>query len=470
MLADAHAEWLGARGLDVEIATRYGLNSVERKLDGQPYGAIAIPYVRQTYTVNRKYRWLSHPNGLRWSQDKGGKQILWNEDVLRDSSLASTPVLITEGEWDALAAIQCGYVRTTSVPGGANASFDIDEQLTPHLRETRRILLCGDADAPGQALNAELARRLGAARCFRPEYPPGCKDVNDILVRYGPSVVQTVLETAQPYPVRGLYSLDHYANLPDLQLFETGFPNLNAHLKLWRGELMAITGVPGHGKSRFALELLASMNRLHGHKAVIASPEMPIVPQLRDVLREHFHGARNSELSTEHKREADEWIRENFYFIDQNPREETEDADINWIIDKAEDAVFRHGVSWFLLDPWNLVEHRRERFENETDYHGRALRSLKRFAKSYECGVVVVAHPTKSVQTISGDLRRPTLYDISGSAHWHNQCDHGVIVWATNPVNTVREVHVAKSRFHDAGVPGRAFLKLDGRLRATAEH
>ena len=37
----------------------------------------------------------------------------------------------------------------------------------------------------------------------------------------------------------------------------------------------------------------------------------------------------------------------------------------------------------------------RERGEDESDYQGRAIRTLKRFARSYDCGVLVAAHPTK---------------------------------------------------------------------------
>ena len=107
-------------------------------------------------------------------------------------------------------------------------------------------------------------------------------------------------------------------------------------------------------------------------------------------------------------------IEDMFVFIDQDPREETEDATIEWLVDRASDAVVRYGVCWFLLDPWNQVEHKRERGESESDYQGRAIRTLKRFARSYDCGVLVAAHPTKDVKLPNGEIRVPNLYDISG--------------------------------------------------------
>ena len=118
-----------------------------------------------------------------------------------------------------------------------------------------------------------------------------------------------------------------------------------------------------------------------------------------------------------------------------------------------------------MLDPFNQVEHKRERGENESDYQGRAIRALKRFARSYDCGVIVVAHPTKDVKLPNGEIRVPNLYDISGSAHWYNAADHGVII-SGDTTSNVREITVEKSRYRSAGVPGSAWLKLEnGRLR-----
>ena len=148
--------------------------------------------------------------------------------------------------------------------------------------------------------------------------------------------------------------------------------------------------------------------------------------------------------------------------------EEEEEATLEWLIERAGDAVVRYGVDWFLLDPWNQIEHRRNRGESEPDYQGRAIAALKRFARSYDCGVIVVAHPTKDVKLPNGEIRQPMLYDISGSAHWYNASDHGVIVCADDTTTNIREIVVEKSRYRSAGVPGSGWLRLEnGRLRST---
>jgi twinkle protein len=226
---------------------------------------------------------------------------------------------------------------------------------------------------------------------------------------------------------------------------------------MWRGEFMVITGLPSHGKSRFALELLCSMARTHKHRAVIASFEMRVTPYVRDVLREHYLHNPAKDFTLPDKIEADKWIEDTFCFIDQDPREEAEEATIEWLIDKAGDAVVRYGVDWFLLDPWNQVDHKRDRGQNESDYQGKAIAALKRFARSYDCGVLVVAHPTKDVKTPSGEIRVPNLYDISGSAHWYNAADHGVVVSGDTKTN-LREITVEKSRYRSGGAPGSGWL------------
>ena len=71
-----------------------------------------------------------------FTQDKGTPQILYNIDCMRDPELAGFPLMIVEGEIDCAAAIQSGYPKTVSVPGGA-ADGPLDAH-TP-LLETRLL-------------------------------------------------------------------------------------------------------------------------------------------------------------------------------------------------------------------------------------------------------------------------------------------------------------------------------------------
>ena len=240
--------------------------------------------------------------------------------MVRDETLAGQPWVITEGELDALAGLQAGFLRTASVPNGADSNLDFLAEMWPFIGKIPQIILAVDGDQGGKKLAAELARRLGAARCHWVEYPKDCKDLNDVLRLQGASGVRAVLEAARPYPVKGLFRLSDYPNVPVPVTYETGWINLNQHLKVWFPEFIVIVGIPGHGKSLWVLRLLGNLARQFGHRIAIASPEMRIVPHVRNILREHHSGSNAGELTLDQKRAADAWIEEMFVFIDQKIR------------------------------------------------------------------------------------------------------------------------------------------------------
>jgi twinkle protein len=61
---------------------------------------------------------------------------------------------------------------------------------------------------------------------------------------------------------------------------------------------------------------------------------------------------------------------------------------------------------------------------------------------------------------ILGKARPVTLYDVEGSAHWFNKCDHGVVITRV-PDTHVTEVYVAKVRFQETGEQGTVKLRFD---------
>lgn len=454
------------RGISGETAARFGIYTAKHK-NGEvvPDGTgniVVFPFIERESVVNEKYR----APGKKFWQRQGGRRTFWNSDVLDDPALETghIPLIITEGEIDALSAIECGFPLTVSVPDGAPAVGESEnpDDLQPigdeaagkfeflwnnrdRLKRIKRFIIAVDNDRPGQRLAAELVRRLSASRCCFLEYPVGCKDLNDVLVKHGSERVTAVMGAAKPYPVRGLYRLSDYPDRGPLQTFSTGWPMLDQHIRLFTGEFMVVTGIPSHGKSTWVLNLLCNAAKLHGWRTALFSPEMPTVPHLRNRLRRIKGGEQPSAFA---------FIDEYFRFIDSDPTgREDEDFDLDWIIDKATDAVLRDGIRCLVIDPWNEVEHARRRDESMTDYIGRGIRALKRFARLYDVAVIVVAHPTKEVGK-DGKSRPVTLYDIEGSAHWFNKCDHGVVI--DRPSMHVDEsvVRIAKVRFDESGEKG----------------
>lgn len=456
------------RGISGETAARYGVFTARHKADqvipDSSGNIVVFPFIENGIAVNEKFR----GPGKKFWQRGGGRRTFWNADALDDPGLIAghMPLVITEGEIDALTAIDCGFPLTVSVPDGApgvpegtepsdlapidpgsesSGKFEFLWNNRDKLKKIRRFILAVDNDAPGKRLAAELARRLSAARCWFVEYPPGCKDLNDVLMQAGPEAVASVLNAAKPYPVRGLYRLSDYPEVEPIAAVSTGWWTVDKNLKLFPGEFMVVTGIPSHGKSTWVLNLLCNIAAAHGWKSAVFSPEMPTVPHLRDKLRRIKGGARP---------DVDAFIDEYFRFIDADPTgRQDEDFDLDWILDKATDAVLRDGIRLLLIDPWNEVEHARRRDETVTDYIGRSIRAMKRFARLYEVAVVVIAHPTKDVGR-DGKSRPPTLYDIEGSAHWFNKCDHGIVIDRPNSYTDEAVIRVAKVRFDETGERG----------------
>ena len=134
-------------------------------------------------------------------------------------------MVVTEGELDALSAIQAGFLRTISVPDGAGSNLDFVGEIWPLLKDAPNVILAGDGDEPGRKLNAELARRFGAARCAWVTYPDGAKDLNDILrLQWRDGRRLTTLRAAKPYPIKGLYRLSDYPDVGDTDRLRDGLP------------------------------------------------------------------------------------------------------------------------------------------------------------------------------------------------------------------------------------------------------
>ncbi len=460
MLSEAHAKRFQERGIDPETAVKFGIYTERLKPTGS---AVVFPFTEGGEIVNRKHR---APDKRFW-QDAGAKKTFWNADALKDPLLedGAAKLIITEGEFDALTAIECGFPLTVSVPDGAPPQA-LEGEIDPNhddkfkfiwnnweaLSKVKRIILAVDDDGPGRALAAELVRRLGAVRCLFIEYPENCKDLNDVLVTYGQDEVVRVLNQARPYPVKGLHRMSDFPEVPEAKTFSTGWVEMDEFFTPFLGEFIVITGIPNHGKSTWTNAMVCNLVKAHGLNATFASFENNPMRDLRPFLRKQHGGT-----------DADKWINDRFSFLYQDPRELDEDGDLDWLIDRAADSVIRYGSNILVVDPWNEIEHKRRHGESETEYVGRAIRELKRFGRSYEVMTVVVAHPVKMGGGQHG-MHKPNLYDISGSANWYNKADHGIVVWRPDIGKNVIEVDSKKVRFDWSGKPGKVNFQYNKQL------
>lgn len=448
-ISDRHQTFLLGRGIEPSLASEYQIFTSK--------DALCFPFLENDEVVNRKFR---GPQKKFW-QD-GGKQTLWNLDAIDEAIEFDTPLLICEGEMDALSAIQAGWTATVSVPAGAPSKKTDDDieilndnkfayiwDLKDKLDKVKKFILAGDSDLPGQALNHELQRRLGVERCRFIKNTR--KDLNEVLMQDGAENLLKLIDEAPEYPVKGLYKLFDFPDIANPIVYNTGFQGMDDNLLIELGKLMIVTGVPSHGKSEWTDRLVFNLAKIHGWHSCVGSFENAPVPNWRNTMRRRYWGQDPYHIVTRKKQEADEWVQKHFSFIAQHPDEEHE-ITLEFIIECATQSVLRDGAKVLLIDPWNEIEHKRNNDETDTEYVGRALRRLKAFARQYGVLVIVVAHPQK--MNDKGNIKKPSPYDISGSANWYNKADYAIIVWRPDIHSPMVDIDIRKIKFQQyAGRP-----------------
>lgn len=460
-------DWFQKRGIPEYILAA---NQIGHGKSFKDKNGIQFPYIKSGAAVNIKHR--SHDKDFR--QEKNAEKCLYRFDEI--AKCKGDTLVITEGEMDALSFQTAGFEMVTSIPDGAPSSnaqsfrlkFDFMKSAEQIFQHYKKIILAVDNDAPGKLCEQELARRIGAEKCFRVKYPAGCKDANDVLVKRGKEAVINLVKTVTPYPVEGLLSPSDYErevfNLYDMgpnRGVSTGWKNLDEFYTIKTGEMTIVTGIPGSGKSNFIDSLMVNLMKQQEWPFAVFSPENWPVERHIQTLLEKVEGkpfATNGHYTDRMTRESVgdllEIINDHFFFI--VPPEDLLTVEI--ILEKARVAIFRHGVKGVVLDPWNEIDHLYES-KTEAQYLSEKLTKIRRFARMNGVHIWVVAHPKNLVKDNSGIYKPPSMYEISGGAHWRNKADNGLCVHRPNYQDDITDVYIQKIRFREVGKPGEVSLR-----------
>ena len=419
---------------------------------------IGFNYFENGELVNTKYRDGAKNFRLR----TGGELIPYNIDAVRETD----ECIITEGEMDALSYIACGRQDVISVPNGAGSNLTyLDRFMETHFENKNTIYIAVDTDRKGLELRAELVRRLGEERCRIVTYGHECKDANEHLVRYGKESLLITLSNAEEIPITGVFTAD------DVQeelhsLYETGMQRgavvglgkFDELLSFETGRLMVCTGMPGDGKSEFIDEIVMLLNWKYGWRTAYFSPENTPVSYHLQKLMEKLIGKKLNKkyMSEEEYNKGRKYLAENFTSILPE-----ENFGIDEILAKAKALVRKKGIKILVLDPYNAIDHQIPSGMTETQYISYFLSQLRNFAVRHNCLVILVAHPAKMYRAPGQEKHaHVTLEDISGSAHFRNKADFGIVVERDDEAGVVR-IHVQKVKFRHLGQKGTAILKFN---------
>ena len=461
-LTDKAAHWFEGRMIKQSILVEMKIYSDKAKMPqyGKDVEVMCFPYFRDGQLVNTKYR---GPN-KSFKMVTGAELIFWNIDAITDCD----EVIITEGEIDALCFIQVGMKNCISVPNGANTkTMEYLDSSIDLIASKDKIYLATDNDLKGIALRNEIARRIGYEKCYVVNLRE-CKDANEYLQKYTSEFIN-ILKDAKLIQIRGisvpdtLYSeTKEYYNLGVQKGLVIDIPEIDEHITWETGRLCMVTGIPSHGKSSFVDYLCLKLNQIYGWKMAMFTPEnYPLKYHIARLL-ELVIGCRFGRFTM-----TEQQFDKGFEYLNDNVRYilNEEDFSLKTIMDLAKYLVKSFGIKILVIDPYNKVEHKFEKWESETQYIGRLLDELINFAKYYQVLVFLVAHP-KKMDSAGDSFNIPTLYDISGSAHFYNKTDYGITIYREKDFEHSKlsdeiTVYFQKIKYKNLGKTGNLKMRYD---------
>jgi twinkle protein len=465
-MTESAFDWFAKRGITREVLERNRVTTAKVYMPQleQEVTAIAFPYFRDGEHIDTKYR----DRDKNFRRETGAERSLYGLDDLAETTI------IVEGEMDKLALESAGMPNCVSVPDGApapntkNIESKFDFLSDERLDRVQRWVIAVDNDAPGKRLQEELVRRLGAERCLIATWPDGCKDANDVLVHHGPRTLAERIAMATPVPIAGVFDADDFAD-DFLAMYDQGVPSglttgwdcLDENWRVEPGQLLIVTGIPGHGKSEWVDALVSNLALDHGWVSAMFSPENQPARLHMMKLAEKFIGkpynpGPHERMTKAEASQARDWLQQHFRWI------QPESANLEEIVRLAQALVRQVGIRVLVIDPWNEVEHARPAGMTEAEYVSVSLTRLRKFARKNQVLVVVVAHPRLLEKKSDGSYPVPTPYDISGGANWRNKADNCITVFAdpTDQKGAV-EIHVQKVKFKLFGQVGMVPMRWD---------
>lgn len=416
---------------------------------------VQFNYYRDGQLVNTKFR----TGDKCFKLCSGAELIPYNIDAIKGRK----ECIITEGEMDALSFYECGRHDVVSVPNGANANLDyLDDFIEDYFEDKETIYIAVDTDAKGVMLRDELVRRFGADRCRVLDFGEDCKDANEHLMAHGKESLLRCIAQAPEIKVDGVFTVSDFEQSLDA-IYEYGLQrgvvigheNLDRLISFETKRLCLVTGYPGSGKSEFIDEMAERLNMRYGWRFAYFSPENAPLAYHASKLIEKFTGKHFDKkyLTQWEYKQVKEHLEHDFFFIAPS------DYKVDTILAKAKYLVRRKGIKALVIDPYNRLEDEKGGMK-ETDYISRLLDRLTNFAQQHDILVILMAHPTKPAKNKDGKMDPPTLYDISGSAHFFNKADFGIVVHRDKMNGTV-EIRIEKVKFRHLGSPGTALMKYN---------
>jgi len=445
-------EWFKTRGISQKTLTdlKVGEGSEYMPQTGKTENTIKFNYFMGDQLINVKYR----DGRKNFKLYKGAEKVFYNIN----SIVGYDYCVITEGEMDVLALHEAGIPNSISVPNGATLNsnnLDYLDNCIDYFEDKEKVILAVDSDEAGQALQAELVRRLGAEVCYLVSFDD-CKDANEYLIKHGPKRLSEIISRARPVPLENVTTFkDIEDEVTDFvrngfkKGYQVGLENFDNIFSTYTGQFITVTGIPSSGKSDFVDQMVVGYNRNYGWKTAFASPEnAPTYLHAHKLMRKTWEGMpTSSDIHGEKWNNVASHVNDNYFFIDM------ERYTLESVLRKGAELVKRKGIKCLVIDPYNKVRDVDCKTEDVNRYTMEYLTKIETFAKKFDVLVFIVAHPTKMYKDKEGKIEEPTMYNIKGGGEWYDASYHGILVHRDYEAKTVK-AKVLKVKFQNLGENG----------------
>jgi twinkle protein len=385
-------------------------------------------------------------------QSPGTKSILWGMwhiDVTK-------PLVITEGQPDAMIIWQSGYKNVVSVPGGSAGEKWIEHSWY-WLQQIPEFILFGDNDPAGYKMLNELKIRLGSEKTniVKHEY----KDATEVWYYQGAeTIIKCINDTLNRIPDGIIMNAELKKANTTVEAWSTGIDGLDKAIRGLQPKLLTLLcGITSHGKSTILSQMICSLID-EQVPTLIYSGELPVEAvtdwvYLKAVGKERRHIiSTESRFGTDHRvndnalSALNQWSSKLLYTIDNHYFKSKMTMDL--IFDTFELAVKKLGCRVIIAD--NLMSCMNSMGDNTNlnEFQRQEIfaQRCKDFAERFNVHFILVIHPNK--QAIPGT--KMTFNNINGRIGISAIADIIVCVEKFIEPDRVSDgrIYLIKNRFH----------------------
>lgn len=378
-----------------------------------------------TFVTRRiKVRAIEQKSWQRLDPPGGGWGLFGLHTVPDDA----TEIVLTEGEYDAMAVAQATGRPAVSLPNGCRS---LPVQVLPLLERFEKIYLWMDNDAPGQEGAEKFAKKLGLNRCYI-VHCHDAKDANEALLK-GDIDLNEKLERATLVPhdriltfqdlrddvLHELLQPDKYSGVPVPSL--PGFTKIVKGFR--RGELTVLTGPTGSGKTTFLGQVSLDLAE-QGINVLWGSFEIKNTRLLHKLLRQFSRDAL-PDSSAPNAGELLDSLADRFQALPLYFMRFHGGSEVDEVLDAMEYAVYVNDVEHIVLDNMQFMISRnvQKGSFDKFDVQDIAIEKFRKFATEHNVHLTLVVHPRKEDE--SSKLGISSFY---GSAKATQEADTVIIL------------------------------------------